>query len=83
MADVLASAPVLAHFQNVLNGLAKTATGSASRVARIVILSEPPSIDRGEVTDKGSINQRAVLKHRDSLVQALHAGSAPHTLLPT
>ena len=83
MADVLASAPVLAHFQNVLNGLAKTATGSASRVARMVLLSEPPSIDRGEVTDKGSINQRAVLKHRDSLVQALHAGSAPHTLLPT
>lgn len=82
MADVLASAPVLAHFQNVLNGLAKTATGSASRVARMVLLSEPPSIDKGEVTDKGSINQRAVLKHRDSVVQALHAGTTPNTLLP-
>jgi feruloyl-CoA synthase len=82
MADVLASAPVLAHFQNVLNGLAKTATGSASRVARMVLLSEPPSIDRGEVTDKGSINQRAVLKHRDSLVQAMHDGSASNALQP-
>ena len=82
MAEVLASAPVLAHFQNVLNGLAKTATGSASRVARMVLLSEPPSIDKGEVTDKGSINQRAVLKHRDSLVQALHAGTAPNIFSP-
>jgi feruloyl-CoA synthase len=47
-------------------------------------LTEPPSIDKGEVTDKGSINQRAVLKHRDALVQALHAGQTsplwrPHT----
>jgi len=82
LAEVLASAPVQAHFQRVLNGLAKQATGSASRVARAVLLSEPPSIDKGEVTDKGSINQRAVLKHRDALVQALHDGQAPHTLLP-
>jgi feruloyl-CoA synthase len=82
MAEVLASVPVLAHFQNVLNGLAKTATGSASRVARMVLLSEPPSIDKGEVTDKGSINQRAVLKHRDTLVQALHAGTAPNIFSP-
>ena len=76
MADVLASAPVVAHFQHVLNGLAQTATGSASRVARMVLLSEPPSIDKGEVTDKGSINQRAVLKHRDALVKTMHDGSA-------
>jgi feruloyl-CoA synthase len=76
MAEVLASAPVVAHFQHVLNGLAQTATGSASRVARMVLLSEPPSIDKGEVTDKGSINQRAVLKHRDALVKTMHDGSA-------
>jgi feruloyl-CoA synthase len=82
LADVLASAPVTAHFQKVLNHLAETSTGSASRIARAVLLSEPPSIDKGEVTDKGSINQRAVLKHRDALVQALHEGTAPQILLP-
>ena len=76
MADVLTSAPVVVHFQHVLNSLAHTATGSASRVARMVLLSEPPSIDKGEVTDKGSINQRAVLKHRDALVKTMHDGSA-------
>jgi feruloyl-CoA synthase len=36
------------------------------------LLSEPPTIDRGEVTDKGSINQRAVLAHRAETVAALH-----------
>lgn len=82
LAEVLASAPVQAHFQRVLNELAAHATGSASRVARALLLSDPPSIDKGEVTDKGSINQRAVLKHRDALVQALHDGQAPHILLP-
>ncbi|MBS0341093.1 MAG: hypothetical protein JSS56_11240, partial [Proteobacteria bacterium] len=45
-------------------------------------MSEPPSIDKGEVTDKGSINQRAVLHHRAAMVQALHDGSLPFTILP-
>jgi feruloyl-CoA synthase len=47
------------------------------------VLTEPPSIDKGEVTDKGSINQRAVLKHRDALVQAFHDDQLPSTLKPT
>ena len=48
-------------------------TGSANRVARALLLDEPPHIDRGEVTDKGSINQRAVLAHRAELVERLYA----------
>ncbi|NCT96234.1 MAG: feruloyl-CoA synthase [Comamonadaceae bacterium] len=83
LAEVLAHPKVLGHFQQVLNDLAATATGSATRVARLILLAEPPSIDKGEVTDKGSINQRAVLKHRAELVAALHAGAAANTLLPT
>ena len=43
---------------------------------RIHVLAEPPSIDKGELTDKGSINQRAVLQHRASLVDALYEGEA-------
>ncbi|MCG2595175.1 feruloyl-CoA synthase [Ramlibacter sp. XY19] len=80
--DVLESAPVQAHFQQVLDKLAAEGTGSANRVARLHLLHEPPSIDKGEVTDKGSINQRAVLKHRDPLVQDFHDGKLAHTLLP-
>jgi feruloyl-CoA synthase len=82
LADVLAHPAVLAHFQQVVNDLAAQSTGSANRVARCILLAEPPSIDKGEVTDKGSINQRAVLKHRADLVAALHAGTAPNTLNP-
>ncbi|RYG14792.1 MAG: feruloyl-CoA synthase [Burkholderiales bacterium] len=83
LAQVLASEPVLAHFQKVVNTLGETATGSANRIARLVLMAEPPSIDKGEVTDKGSINQRSVLKHRDALVNALHDGSAPNIISPT
>ena len=72
MADVLSSAPVIAQFQKVINDLADHATGSASRIARMCLLAEPPTIDRSEVTDKGSINQRAVLTHRAETVAALH-----------
>ena len=79
---VLASEPVRLRMQAVINQLAREATGSANRIARALLLAEPPSIDRGEVTDKGSINQRAVLKHRDALVQALHDDSAPGIIKP-
>jgi feruloyl-CoA synthase len=83
LAEVLASVPVLAHFQTVLNQLAATSTGSASRVARMCLLSDPPSLDKGEVTDKGSINQRAVLAHRAAMVEAFHGETLPNTLKPT
>ncbi|MCE3273838.1 MAG: long-chain-fatty-acid--CoA ligase-like protein [Ramlibacter sp.] len=80
--DVLESAAVQDHFQGVVDALAKQATGSSSRVARLHLMHEAPSIDKGEVTDKGSINQRAVLKHRDALVQAFHDDRLPFTLKP-
>ncbi len=70
--QVLDTQAVAAHFQHVLDQLAATATGSASRIARLHLMHEAPSLDRGEVTDKGSINQRAVLTHRSALVAALH-----------
>ncbi|MFZ2738897.1 MAG: feruloyl-CoA synthase [Burkholderiaceae bacterium] len=76
LAEVLTSAPVMAWLQGLVDLLAQSATGSASRIVRALLLTEPPSIDLGEVTDKGSINQRAVLKHRDSLVQALYDSAA-------
>jgi feruloyl-CoA synthase len=50
-----------------------TATGSSTRVTRALLLDTPLSIDRGEVTDKGSINQRAVLDHRSEFVEMLYS----------
>lgn len=43
-----------------LTSAAKAATGSASRVRRARILAQEPTLDRGEVTEKGSLNQRAL-----------------------
>ena len=82
LAEVLGSAPVQAKFQEIVNTLALSATGSANRIARMCLLAEPPTIDKGEITDKGSINQRSVLAHRAATVAALHEGTLPHILQP-
>jgi feruloyl-CoA synthase len=50
-----------------------TSTGSSTRIPRAILLDTPLSIDRGEVTDKGSINQRAVLDARAALIEALYS----------
>lgn len=51
-----------------------TATGSSLRVPRVMMLVDPLNLDKGEVTDKGSVNQRAVRNHRGDLVAAIFAG---------
>ena len=47
----------------------------------MLLLGEPPSLDVGEVTDKGSINQRAVLTHRAALVEELYANPPPRSVI--
>ena len=79
--QVLAEPPLREFFQRLLDNLYASGTGSATRVARALLLAEPPSIDRGEVTDKGSINQRAVLTHRAAQVEQLYA-DAPGVIRP-
>jgi feruloyl-CoA synthase len=61
-----------AHLQRALDRLAGESTGSSTRIARALLLEAPPSIDAGEITDKGSINQRAVLRARADLVEMLY-----------
>jgi feruloyl-CoA synthase len=73
LTEVLGHPTVQAFFEDMVDRLLVGATGSATRVARIHVLRDPPSLDLGEVTDKGSINQRAVLTHRAALVERLHA----------
>ncbi|HEX6678241.1 MAG TPA: hypothetical protein VF486_24890 [Actinomycetes bacterium] len=51
--------------------------GSSQRVARLLIVEEPPSLDAGEITDKGYVNQRATLQRRQDLVERLFA-EPPH-----
>jgi len=60
-------------FRERLTTFLAAATGSSTRIARAILLDTPLSIDRGEVTDKGSINQRAVLEHRSALIDELYS----------
>jgi feruloyl-CoA synthase len=57
-----------------LKAAANAATGSASRVKRAMILQEAPSFDKGEVTEKGSLNQRALRANNAALIEELYQG---------
>lgn len=63
---------VTAFLNDFLRRFNESATGSANRLGKIVVALEPPSIDLGEITDKGSLNQRIVLRHRAHLVEELY-----------
>lgn len=73
VSEVVASTGVRAKFENLLRALARGAAGSSQRIARAIVLDTPPSIDAHEVTDKGSLNQGAILRHRAALVEELYA----------
>jgi feruloyl-CoA synthase len=80
--DVVTAHPaVRAAFQAVIDELAKQSTGSSTFVARAVLLDEPPSLDAREITDKGSLNQKAVLQHRAKLVDEIYASSPGKAIL--
>ncbi|MDG1167916.1 MAG: AMP-binding protein, partial [Sulfitobacter sp.] len=63
-----------AALQEKLTAAARVATGSASRVRRAMILTDVPSFDRGEITEKGSLNQRALRTNKADLIATLYAG---------
>lgn len=74
---LLADPGIRAAFAQRLAAAAKAATGSSNRAARALLLAAPPDIDRGELTDKGTISQMAVLANRSDLVEELYA--KPHS----
>ncbi|MBM5810598.1 MAG: feruloyl-CoA synthase [Gammaproteobacteria bacterium] len=79
--QVLSHPAVRAAAANGLRALAREGTGSSTCAARALLMAELPSIDAGEITDKGYINQGAVLGRRADLVQQLYAGG-PNVILP-
>jgi feruloyl-CoA synthase len=72
-AALLDDARVRMKFSGLLQTLAAASLSTSTRVSRAILMAEPPSMDKGEMTDKGSINQRAVLKNRSALVDELYA----------
>ena len=61
------------HIKKGLAGHNEENPASSTRITRVALLSEPPSIDANEITDKGYINQRAVLECRSETVKELYA----------
>ena len=64
-----------------LKSLAANSTGSSNRVVRLAVMTEMPSLDSHEITDKGSLNQRAILENRKDDVETLYAGNAANGVL--
>lgn len=69
---LLARNEVMQAFRQRLNGFAAMNPGNSTCVARAIVLTAPPSMEAAEITDKGSINQSAVLKNRADLVDRLY-----------
>ncbi len=73
-AKSLAPDEVRQKLEEVLKRLSSQA-GSSTHPVRLMAMSEPPSIDANEITDKGYLNQRAVLERRAALVEKLYASA--------
>ncbi|MEX2036607.1 MAG: feruloyl-CoA synthase, partial [Xanthobacteraceae bacterium] len=80
-AAVLDDGKVRDEFRRRLTALARQSKGGSTRICRMLLMAEPPSLDAGEATDKGSINQRAVLTRRKALVEELYAKEASAHLI--
>ena len=68
-------------FQQRLQSFAAASTGSSTRIERAILIDTPPSIEMQEITNKGSINQKAVLKNRAKVVDELYRDPASARIL--
>ena len=73
LAQVFSDSRVRSSVRDGLLALARAGSGTSTFAARVLLMEEPPSIDAGEITDKGYINQRAVLTQRHALVERLYS----------
>jgi feruloyl-CoA synthase len=81
LSEIASSPEVRAHFAKLLSSFAAQATGSSNRIVRAMLLADPLSIDSGEITDKGSLNQRAILKNRMAEIATLYADPPPSQVI--
>ena len=72
-AEILRHGSVTRKFTELLESFAAQSTGNSNRVTRAILLEEPPSLDAGEITDKASLNQRAILEHRAAVVEEMYS----------
>jgi feruloyl-CoA synthase len=81
LADAATPAQILRHgsvttkFTELLESFAAQSTGNSNRVTRAILLEESPSLDAGEITDKASLNQRAILERRAAVVEEMYSAN--------
>ena len=75
LSDLVHDAAIKEHLRKSLHAHNVQSGGSSMRISRVMLMTEPPSIDGNELTDKGYINQRAALERRNALVERLYAAS--------
>jgi len=81
LADVLAHPGVRDRFEERFASFAEANPASSTTIARAILLDEPPAIDAQETTEKGSVNQKAVLARRAALVAQLYGEAGPGILI--
>jgi feruloyl-CoA synthase len=74
-------APALAAYLGRVLAAHAAGTGPSARIERLLIMGRPASLDAGEITDKGYVNQRQVLATRADLVEALYAEPLPPNVI--
>lgn len=80
--SLVEDATLLDRLRDALRGHnAAAGAGSSMQIGRALLMSEPPSLDGNELTDKGYINQRAGLERRAALVEALYRDPAPPSVV--
>jgi feruloyl-CoA synthase len=80
--DLVQDPTLLAHLRESLRALNETAgKASSMRIERALLMSEPPSMDGNELTDKGYINQRAGLERRTAHVETLYGDPPPNLVV--
>jgi feruloyl-CoA synthase len=79
LSEMIARDEVRAHVREGLRAHNAANPGSSTRITRVLMMAAPPSIDANEITDKGYINQRAVLERRADLVKQLY-GDDPEVI---
>ncbi len=62
-----------ALFQRLLRTFAEQSSGSSTRIERAILLDEAPSLDAGELTEKGTVNQKVALRRRAAVVERLYS----------
>jgi len=79
----LSAATCIEQIRERLTEFARAYPGSSTAVRRAIVLEEPPSLDGREITDKGTLNQAAVLSRRAAVVDALYAELAGPGVIET